>query len=200
MPALSIPESNAQDIGFAARRNRDTNNSAALRTNYAIKRLHIRTARFPTSFSGTDETLWPVVRSKSAYYPVIAGVVASLPHNTRDARMALYDRAEIALTAELLQHPEISDEQVAIERLAFEKAILKVEGDARKKEKARQAQKKQRLFELFLSSFRIFRARQLFYPVILRREQAKRASLEGCDPIIDRSSFEARRVAPSTSG
>ncbi len=158
MPALSIPASNAQDIAFTARSNRDTSNSTALRTNYAIKRLHIRTARFPTSFSATDETLWPVVRSKSAYYPVIAGVVASLPHNTRDARMALYDRAEIALTAELLGHPEISDEQVAIERLAFEKAVLKVEGDARKKEKAQQAQKKQRrLVEPLLSFFRIFK-------------------------------------------
>jgi hypothetical protein len=158
MPALSIPASKAQDMAFAARRNRDASNSAALRTNYAIKRLHIRTARFPTSFAGVDESLLPVVRSKSAYYPVIAGIVARLPHNTRDARMALYDRAEIALTAELLGHPDISDEQVAIERLAFEKAILKVEGDARKKEKARQAQKKPRLLELFLSSFRTFKA------------------------------------------
>ena len=79
------------------------------------------------------------VRSRSAYYSVIACAVSRLPNNTRDARLALYDRAEIALTVELLKEPEISDEQAAVERLAFERAIIKIEGDARKKEMPRQA-------------------------------------------------------------
>jgi hypothetical protein len=85
---------------------------------------------------------------------VIAGAVSRLPNNTRDARLALYDRAETALTAELLRYAEISDEQVAIERLALEKAFLKIEGDARKKEKPKQLQqKRQWTFASFLSFF-----------------------------------------------
>ncbi len=85
---------------------------------------------------------------------MIAGAVSRLPNNTRDARLALYDRAETALTAELLRHPEISDEQVAVERLALEKAFLKIEGDARKKEQPRQSQeRRQWTFASFLSFF-----------------------------------------------
>ena len=104
-----------------------------------------------------EETLWSRVRSKSAYYSVIAGAVSRLPNNTRDARLAVYDRAEIALTAELLRHPEISDTQVAVERLAFEKAIRKIEGDAGRREQAGQKQKKQqRHLRSFLSFFRMF--------------------------------------------
>jgi hypothetical protein len=63
----------------------------------------------------------------------------------------------VALTAELLRHPEMSEQQVAVERLAFEKAILKIEGDARRDEKATPRQEKQqRPFTSFLSIFRIF--------------------------------------------
>jgi hypothetical protein len=84
------------------------------------------------------------VQSRSAYYSLIAQAVARLPSNTRDARLALYDRAEIALTVELLKHPELSDEQAATERLAFERAIIKIEGDARKKEMRKQSQARPR--------------------------------------------------------
>jgi len=44
------------------------------------------------------------VKSKlDAYYSVISRAVSRLPNNTREARAALYDRAEIALSVELLQ-------------------------------------------------------------------------------------------------
>jgi hypothetical protein len=92
----------------------------------------------PSWCSSDESELRSEVRSKSAYYSVIARAVSRLSNNTRDARLALYDRAEIALTAELRQYPEISDEQVAIERLALERAILKIEGDAWKEEKRKQ--------------------------------------------------------------
>jgi len=41
----------------------------------------------------------------------------------------LYDRAEVALNTVLL-HPEISDEQATVERLALGRAIGKIEQDA----------------------------------------------------------------------
>jgi hypothetical protein len=92
------------------------------------------------------------VRTKSAYYSLIARAVAELPNNTRDARLALYDRAEIALTVKLLDDPDISDEQAAVERLAFERAIIKVEGDARKTDMRKQSRDKHRRpFTAFLS-------------------------------------------------
>jgi hypothetical protein len=104
-----------------------------------------KSAKFPTSLSAADGTSFAsAVRSRSAYYSVIARAVARLPQNTRGARFALYDRAEIALTAELIRDPGISDEQVAVERLALERAILKVERDARKKEMPEQLQETHR--------------------------------------------------------
>ena len=112
-------------------------------------------ARFSAPFSTAHGVL--PVRSRSAYYSVIAGAVSRLPNNTRDARLALYDRAETALTAELLRHPEISDEQVAVERLALERAFLKIEGDARKKDKPKQLQQKRRwTLASVLSFFSLF--------------------------------------------
>ena len=96
-----------------------------------------------------------------AYYAVIARAVSKLPNNTPQARQALYDRAGIALGAELLHDAEISDEQVAAERLAFERAIRKLEDDVRKKEQptTQQHQEKDRgrPFSSFLSLFRVFR-------------------------------------------
>ena len=107
--------------------------------------LHMPGSRFPRALYATDGTMIPAeVQSRSAYYSLIAQAVARLPSNTRDARLALYDRAEIALTVELLQHPEISDEQKAAERLTFERAIIKIEGDARKKEMRKQSQERRR--------------------------------------------------------
>jgi len=123
-------------------------------------RLRRRTAKFSASLSAPREHLAQSgFRPRSAYYSVIAGAVSRLPNNTRDARLALYDRAETALTAELLGRPEISDEQVATERLALEKAFLKIEGDARRGD-ARRKEKSGRLHENrpgpFASFLRLF--------------------------------------------
>jgi hypothetical protein len=78
----------------------------------------------------------PEVRSgplTSDYYSVLVRAVSDLPNNTREARQALYDRAEVALAAELLQDPQLSEAQVADERLAFERAIRIVERDTRRR-------------------------------------------------------------------
>jgi hypothetical protein len=72
-----------------------------------------------------------------AYYSVISRAVSRLPNNTREARAALYDRAGIVLSAELQQDPGVSGERVAVEHLAFEKAVRKVESEARKRERYR---------------------------------------------------------------
>jgi hypothetical protein len=144
--SLTIPASTPREAAFRARRNRDTAKAA---------QLHVRTARFPVSFLATD-ALRSEVRTKSAYYSVIAGAVSRLPNNTRDARLALYDRAEIALTAELLQDPRITDEEAAVERLALERAVCKIESDARRKEKPNRLREEQRRPFSFLSFFRVF--------------------------------------------
>jgi hypothetical protein len=135
-----------RELASRARRNLHTGRSAQPdRDDHATRRSHIPPAKFPTSFSATDATTFASdVRTKSAYYSVIARAVAGLPNNTRGARFALYDRAEIALTAELMQDPGISEERVALERLALERAILKIEGDARKKETSKQVQETHR--------------------------------------------------------
>jgi len=96
---------------------------------------------------------------KSAYYALIARAVSQLPNNTHVARLALYERAEIALTGELLD-PGISEEQASVERLAFERAIRRIEGDARKTEKLKELQENHpRSFPSFLSLFRVFKRR-----------------------------------------
>jgi hypothetical protein len=77
-----------------------------------FRRLRIRTGRLPVSFAAGDEDKLRCEVSKSPYYSLLARAVSQLPKNTRTARLALYDRAEVALTAALL-HPEISDEQTA---------------------------------------------------------------------------------------
>jgi hypothetical protein len=152
MSALTIPT--PRDISLAAPSSRDRAKSAQLNIDdHSIRRLRIRTGRFPSSFSATGDCgIWPTLRSKSAYYSVIARAVSKLPNNTRNARLAVYDVAEIALTSELLQHPEISDEQMAVHRLALEWAIRKIESTVRKKEQPTQLEEKeQRPFTSFLS-------------------------------------------------
>jgi hypothetical protein len=141
----------AQDTAKSAQLNIDDD---------AIQRRHTRTARITAGFSETDEAApQSETRSRSAYYAVIARAVSRLPNNTREARQALYDRAGVALAAQLLdgQDPPVSDAQVASERLAFERAIRKVEGEARKREQptAREQlqEKGRRPFSPFLSSF-----------------------------------------------
>jgi len=135
MSSLAFPGSDPRQA-FAARRHRDTAKSTGLKIDdHAIQRLHTRSIEFAASFFSADEAAPRLEsRSRSAYYSVIARAISRLPNDTREARRALYDRAEIALAAELLRDPQVTDEQVAVERLALERAIRKVEHDARKKE------------------------------------------------------------------
>jgi len=134
MSLPASPASAAPEVGSRARPNREPASSLQLNIDSdTVRRLRIRTAQFPTSFA-TDESALRSEVSKSAYYSVLARAVSKLPNNTLEARLALYDRAEIVLTAELLHDPNISDERVMAERLAFERAIRKIEGQGWKKE------------------------------------------------------------------
>ena len=159
MSLPAIPPSAPGKVAFRARGNRDTAKLVQLNIDDdTIRRLRIRTGRFPTSFSAADESALRTEVSKSPYYSVIARAVCELPNNTRAARLALYERAEMAATAALLD-PKISDEQATVERLAFERAIRKIEGDALKKEMPKELQEKHpRPFSSLLSFFRIKRA------------------------------------------
>jgi hypothetical protein len=138
MLSLANSVSTAREAAVRARRNWRTAKPAQLDGDGdAVLPLHIPRSEFPRSLYATDGTMVPSeVRTRSAYYSVIASAVSRLPSNTRDARLALYDRAEIALTVELMKEPEISKEQAAVERLAFERAIIKIECDARKNEQS----------------------------------------------------------------
>ena len=155
MSLPAIPPSAPGKVAFRARGNRDTAKLVQLNIDDdTIRRLRVRTGKFPEPFFAPDELPLRTEVSKSPYYSVIARAVCKLPNNTRAARLALYDRAEIAATAALLDL-KISDEQVAIERLAFERAIRKIEGDAWKKEMPNELQEKHpRRFSLLLSFFR----------------------------------------------
>jgi hypothetical protein len=149
-------------MGYLAR---DTAKSAQLNIDDdAAQHLHARVAKLAAGISATDEADFASYRTRSAYYSVIARAVSRLPSNTREARQALYDRAGIALAAQLLQERELplSDEQVAIERLAFERAIRTVEREARKKEPPTShdqipQEHRRGPFSSFLSFFRSFR-------------------------------------------
>jgi hypothetical protein len=155
MSLLVNPASTPQRPAFGAGRNRPIGKSGQPgRDDHAVGRLHIPAASFPTSYSVTDASV-SEVRSRSAYYSVIARAVARLPKNTRDSRFALYDRAEVELARELLQDPKISDEQAAIERLALERAIRKIESDAGKREMPKQLpERHRRAFTSFLTLWR----------------------------------------------
>ena len=150
---MSLPIA-PRKVAFRARGNRDTAKLAQLNIDDdTIRRLRVRTGKFPAPFSTPDETTLRTEVSKSPYYSLIARAVCRLPNNTRAARLALYDRAEIAATAALLDL-KVSDEQAAIERLAFERAIRKIEGDALKEEMPNELQEKPpRRFSSLLSFF-----------------------------------------------
>lgn len=152
-----IPASDPREMAVRVRRNRDRAKSIQLNIDDdTIRRHRIRTGKFPVSFSVANGSVLGSEISKSAYYLLISGAVSKLPNNTRAARLALYDRAEIALTAELLDL-EISDELVAVERLAFERAIRKIEDDALSEEKLKWGtETNPRPFPRFLSFFRVF--------------------------------------------
>jgi hypothetical protein len=119
----------------------------------------IRRFRFAAGFSATEEAApqseTTSFQSTADYYSVIARAVSRLPNNTREARQALYDRAGVALAAELL-HGEnpVSDAQLVSERIAFERAIRKVEYNLSEGVQPGKPKKHRRSF---LSIFKVWR-------------------------------------------
>ena len=65
------------------------------------------------------------------YHPLIARAVAGLEKNTGENRRALYERARVALVAQLRGvAPALDESEITRERLALEEAIRKVEAEA----------------------------------------------------------------------
>ena len=65
------------------------------------------------------------------YHPLIARAVAGLEKNTGENRRALYERARMALVAQLRGVvPALEESEITRERLALEEAIRKVEAEA----------------------------------------------------------------------
>src|SRR6187549_1162634 len=65
------------------------------------------------------------------YHPLIARAVAGLEKNTGENRRALYERARVALVAQLRGVvPALEESEITRERLALEEAIRKVEAEA----------------------------------------------------------------------
>src|SRR3954451_25105878 len=65
------------------------------------------------------------------YHPLIARAVAGLDKNTGENRRALYERARVALVAQLRGvTPALEESEITRERLALEEAIRKVEAEA----------------------------------------------------------------------
>jgi hypothetical protein len=65
------------------------------------------------------------------YYPVIARGVAGLKDNTAEARRALYERVQTALTEQLRElDPPLEEPDILRERLALEAAVRKMETHA----------------------------------------------------------------------
>ena len=74
------------------------------------------------------------------YHPLIARAVSGLEKNTGEARRTLYERARVALVAQLRGVvPALEESEITRERLALEEAIRKVEAEA-----ARQARESAR--------------------------------------------------------
>src|SRR3954468_9445462 len=69
--------------------------------------------------------------SMADYYPLIARAVAGLEKNSGENRRALYERARIALVAQLRGVvPALDESEITRERLSLEEAIRKVEAEA----------------------------------------------------------------------
>jgi hypothetical protein len=65
------------------------------------------------------------------YHPLIARAVSGLEKNTGENRRALYERARVALVAQLRGvTPALEESEITRERLALEEAIRKVEAEA----------------------------------------------------------------------
>ena len=94
-------------VGLAAR-------SAQLNIRVAIQRL--LTGKAPAPQSETP--------SEIEYHSLLIAEVSRLPNNTYLARQALYDRRWVAVAAQL---QGLNLDQITSEKLAFQKAICKVE-------------------------------------------------------------------------
>ena len=69
------------------------------------------------------------------YYPLIKRAVGTLDKKSKEARLALYDRARATLADQLQRvDPPLSETKLEHERLALEDAIGKVEADAARSE------------------------------------------------------------------
>jgi nitrite reductase/ring-hydroxylating ferredoxin subunit len=65
------------------------------------------------------------------YYSIIARAVGGLDPNTGAARRRLYDRARVALVAEMRSAENALDEaDILVAQASLERAILKIEADA----------------------------------------------------------------------
>src|SRR5258708_35284108 len=65
------------------------------------------------------------------YHPLIARAVAGLEKNSGENRRALYERARVALVAQLRGVvPALEESEITRERLSLEEAIRKVEAEA----------------------------------------------------------------------
>src|SRR5258708_10052454 len=65
------------------------------------------------------------------YHPLIARAVAGLEKNSGENRRALYERARLALVAQLRGVvPALEESEITRERLSLEEAIRKVEAEA----------------------------------------------------------------------
>src|SRR5258708_26929783 len=65
------------------------------------------------------------------YHPLIARAVAGLEKNSGENRRALYERAGLALVAQLGGvAPALEESEITRERLSLEEAIRKVEAEA----------------------------------------------------------------------
>src|SRR6187431_2208377 len=65
------------------------------------------------------------------YHPLIARAVSGLDKNTGENRRALYERARVALVAQLRGVvPALEESEITRERLSLEEAIRKVEAEA----------------------------------------------------------------------
>src|SRR5712691_6002837 len=65
------------------------------------------------------------------YHPLIARAVSGLEKNSGENRRALYERARIALVAQLRGVvPALEESEITRERLSLEEAIRKVEAEA----------------------------------------------------------------------
>ena len=68
------------------------------------------------------------------YYPLISKAVADLdPNAAGESRRVLYERARVALLAQLRNiKPPFTEAEITRERLALEEAVRRVEGEASK--------------------------------------------------------------------